>query len=472
MSWQLPLTVDRESPLPLAVQVRNFLHRSVENGSLRPGTRIPSTRQLALDLGVSRSVVVEAYERLVAEGYLLTKRGSGTTVSEPPSSRVAPTLVSHDRESAEAMWDLRTGTSDIAAFPRQDWIRCVTAVIQDAGRQEFSYAPPAGVPLARHVLTGYLGRVRGVRTRPEDLMLTAGFAQGLALICKVLIDRGHRSLGVEDPGHPGEREFITSSGLRPVGIPVDEDGLRVDLLERSGVRAVLMTPGNHFPTGSRLSQERRERLIAWARSVDGYVLEDDFDGAFLHRSDRQPALQSLAPDRVVYAGSASKILAPALRLGWLAAPSELMSSVEHVRAGWDLGCSGIEQLSLARFIDTGGLDRHQRKMRAEFHKRRGVVRRQVASCLPGARLLGRDSGLQAYLELPAHVDEHALVRAARHRSVLVRGGRFYVLTDTTRPPALVVSYAAVNCAALARSLDALGAAYRDLAGTRKGPRPV
>ncbi|MGW0564773.1 MocR-like pyridoxine biosynthesis transcription factor PdxR [Streptomyces sp. NPDC003016] len=466
MSWHLALTVDRESRLPLAVQVRNSMRRSVENGALRPGTRVPSTRQLAHDLGVSRSVVVEAYEQLSAEGYLLTKRGSGTTVSEPPTSQAVPTLVSpdRDREVAETMWDLRTGTSDIAAFPRQDWVRCVSAVINDAGRQELSYAPPAGVPLARHVLTGYLGRVRGVRTRPEDLMLTAGFAQGLALICKVLNDRGHRTLGVEDPGHPGEREFITSSGLRPVGLPVDQDGLRVDLLEKSGVRAVLMTPGNHFPTGARLSPARRERLIAWARAVDAYVLEDDFDSTFLHRSDRVPALQSLAPDRVVYAGSASKILAPALRLGWLAAPSELMASVEHVRAGWDIGCSGIEQLTLARFIDTGALDRHQRKMRTEFQKRRGVVRRQLANHLPGTRLLGRDSGLQAYLQLPPRMDEQALVRAARTHSVLVRGGRFYTLADTTRPPALVVSYAAVNCTDLARSLEALGVAYREVGG--------
>jgi GntR family transcriptional regulator/MocR family aminotransferase len=463
LSWQLALTVDRDARLSLAVQIRNSVRRLIENGSLRPGTRIPSTRQLAHDLGVSRSVVVEAYEQLSAGGYLFTKRGSGTTVSEPPTSQVVPTLVSRDHKPTEALWDLRTGTSDIVAFPRQDWIRCVTAVINDAGRQELNYAPPAGVPLARHVMTGYLGRVRGVRTRPEDLMLTAGFAQGLALICRVLLDRGHTTLGVEDPGHPGEREFIANSGLRPVGIPVDEDGLRVDLLENSGVRAVLVTPGNHFPTGARLSPARRERLINWARTVDGYVLEDDYDSAFLHRSDQLPALQSLAPDRVVYGGSASKILAPALRLGWLAAPSELMSSIEQVRAGWDIGCSGIEQLAFARFVDTGALDRHQRKMRTEFLRRRGVIRRQGASCLPGAQLLGRDSGLQAYLQLPEHVDEQALVRAARNHSVLVRGGGFYTFADTTRPPALVISYAAVNCADLARSLVAIGAAYRELA---------
>ncbi|MGW0547263.1 MocR-like pyridoxine biosynthesis transcription factor PdxR [Streptomyces altiplanensis] len=464
MSWQLGLTVDRDSRLPLAVQVRNSLRGLVDDGTLWPGTRIPSSRQLALDIGVSRSVVVEAYEQLSAEGYLETRRGSGTTISRrAQSDAVGSALVQADPEPAPgATWDLRTGTSNIVDFPRQEWIRCVTHVVNNSGRRELGYSQPAGVPLTRRVLAGYLGRVRGVRSRPEDLMVTAGFAQGLALVCKVLLDRGHTTLGVEDPGHPGEREFITSSGLCPVGIPVDEDGLRVDLLEQSGVRAVLATPGNQFPTGARLSRDRRERLTAWAREVDGYVIEDDFDSPFLHRNDRLPALQSLAPDRVVYAGSASKALAPALRLGWLAAPSELMASIEHVRAGWDIGCSGLEQLVFTRFMDTGAFDRHQRKLRSEFHRRRQAVRRQAGASLPGSRLIGRDSGLQAYLELPAHVDEQALVRAARHRSVLVRGGHFYTLTDTSRPPALVISYAAVNSAGVTRSLMAIGAAYREL----------
>ncbi|MFE3684239.1 PLP-dependent aminotransferase family protein [Streptomyces sp. NPDC059095] len=463
---QLALTLDRESRLPLAVQIRNSLRKLIEDQTLWPGTRIPSSRQLALDIGVSRSVVVEAYEQLSAEGYLQTRHGSGTTVAEragAPDS--ASRLVPPDPETApEAMWDLRTGTSNVVDFPRQEWIRCMTAVVSDAGHQELGYSPPAGVPQARRVLAGYLGRVRGVRSRPEDLMVTAGFAQGLALICRVLLDRGHTTLAVEDPGHPGEREFVTSSGLRVIGIPVDEDGLRVDVLEQSGARAVLLTPGNQFPTGVRLCVPRRERLIAWAREVAGYIIEDDFDSAFLHRSDRLPALQSLAPDRVVYAGSASKTLAPALRLGWLAAPSELMASVEYVRAGWDIGCSGLEQLTFARFIDTGALDRYQRQLRTELHRRRQTIRRQTEACLPGARLTGGDSGLQAYVQLPPHIEEKALLRAARRRSVLTRGGSFYTLSDTARPPALVLSYATVACSGLGQSMLALGEAYREVGG--------
>ncbi|MFF1272818.1 PLP-dependent aminotransferase family protein [Streptomyces marokkonensis] len=463
MSRHIALTVDRDSRLPLAMQIRDSLRGLVESGTLKPGTRIPSSRQLAVDIGVSRSVVVEAYDQLTAEGYLTGRRGSGTSVAartgaETAASALAPLT---EEPAPGARWDLRTGASDTTDFPRTEWLRCATAVITGAGRQELGYAPLAGVPHTRHVLTGYLGRVRGVRGRPEDLMITSGFAQGLALVCRVLLDRGHTALAVEDPGHPGEREFIGQSGLRPVGIPVDEDGLDVERLEASGARAVLITPANQFPTGVRLGRERRERLVAWAREVDGYVLEDDFDTGFLDPAGRLPALQSLAPDRVVYAGSASKTLAPALRLGWLAGPPDLMASVEHVRAGWDIGCSGLEQLTFARFIDTGAFDRHQRRLRTEFRRRRRTVRAHLDTQLPGAWLPGGAGGLQAYVRLPSRIDEQALVRAARRRSVLVRGGRDYSVSAAGSPPALVIGYAKANCAALSRSLTEVGAAYRE-----------
>ncbi|WP_431782436.1 PLP-dependent aminotransferase family protein [Streptomyces chumphonensis] len=469
MSWHLALTVDRTARLPLAAQIRGSLRKLIENGTLRPDSRIPSSRQLAADLGVARSVVVEAYEQLAAEGYLVTRRGSGTRVAQSakPPPGPASSLLPAPVDVPEGTWDLRTGTSDTAAFPRQDWIRSVTAVLADAGRADLGYAPPSGVPLARHVLVGYLGRVRGVRARPENLMITAGFAQGLALLCKVLRERGHDTVAVEDPGHPGEWEFIAGAGLRPVGILVDGDGMRVDLLAASGARVVLTTPGNQFPTGVRLSPERRERLVAWARAVDGYVVEDDFDSAYLNRADRVPALQSLAPDRVVYAGSASKVLAPALRLGWLVAPPELMASVEYARVGWDIGCSGIEQLALAHFISTGAYERHQRKLRTEFGRRRETVRAELPAHLPGAGILGGDSGLQAYIRLPPDTDEDGLVRTARSRSVLVRGGAFYTLArDTpaprTRPPAIVLSYASTPPDALRAALRELGACYREV----------
>lgn len=459
--WHLNLSIDGDARETLSAQLRNALRGRITDGTLRPGTRVPSTRQLATDLGVSRTVVVEAYEQLCAEGYLTSQRGSGTSVADSARAGVASALTA-DEAPAPEVWDLRAGGTDVSTFPRQDWIRCVGAVLRSAGPRELGYAPPSGLPPVRRTLAGYLGRVRGVRVRPEHLMITSGFAQGLALLCRVLRDQGHEAIGVEDPGHPGEWAFIADAGLRPVGVPVDREGIRVGELAATGVRAVLTTPASQFPTGAPLSRRRREQLVDWARAVDGYVVEDDFDAAFVAPAQRMPALQSVAPDRVVYAGSASKVLAPALRLGWLAAPTGLAASIERVRAGWDIGCSGLDQLAFARLVDTGAFDRHLRRLRAEFQRRGQAVRQHVARHLPGVAPLDASGGLQTYLVLPRWCAEESMVAAARRRSVLVRGGRFYALRADDRPPALVIGYAGVRGAELGRGLAGVAAAYRDV----------
>lgn len=461
MSLNLSLSINGESRETLAVQLRNAFRTRIEEGVLRPGTRVPSSRQLAADLGVSRSVVVEAYGQLCAEGYFVSQHGSGTSVAAAARTDTGSALTPDDHAPTATVWDLRTGSFHPCTFPRQDWIRAVSTVVNSAGRRELGYAPPSGLPVVRHTLAGYLGRVRGVRTRPEDLMITSGFAQGLALLCRELRDRGHDTVGVEDPGHPGEWEFIANAGLRPVGLPVDHDGIRVDALAASGVRAVLTTPASQFPTGATLSAERRAHLVAWAETVDGYIIEDDFDAAFVAPTQRMPALQSLAPDRVIYAGSASKVLAPALRLGWLATPAGLTRPIERVRAGWDIGCSGLEQLAFARLIDTGTFDRHLRRLGTDLRKRRQAVNQFVARHLPDVTPLGGDSGLQAYLVLPGRCAEEAVVRAAHRRQVLVRGGRFYALRADDRPPALVIGYAGVRGPELGRALAGLATAYRE-----------
>ncbi|GAA1236195.1 PLP-dependent aminotransferase family protein [Kitasatospora nipponensis] len=468
MSWQLALTLDRSATRrPLAGQIRDGIRRAVEEGTLRPGTRLPSSRSLAVDLGVSRSVLVEAYAQLTAEGYLTTRRGSGSRVARPAAPReparsalLSPPAGGPGPQPDPAVRDLRTGTGVVRSFPHQEWLRCASTVIRGADSVGLGYGPTAGQPALRQVLAGYLGRVRGVRTTGDDVMVTAGFAQGLALLCQVLRARGLEAVAVEDPGHPGEREFIARSGLEVVGIPVDADGLRVDALAASGVRAVLVTPGNQFPLSVPLGDGRRAELLAWAQECDGLVIEDDFDGGFLPAGRRGPALQSLAPDRVVYAGSTSKVLAPALRLGWLAGPSWLVGELEEVRVGWDLGCSGLEQLTLARFLDTGGLDRHLRRLDADLRGRRAVVREALAG-LPGVEPVGareQDGGLQAHLRLPAGAgtaDEEALVRAAARRGVLVRGGGHYALDRAGWPPAVVVNYASPTVSALTEGMAVL-----------------
>ncbi|PZV93716.1 GntR family transcriptional regulator / MocR family aminotransferase [Micromonospora phaseoli] len=462
MAQHLNLSIDRDSRETLAAQLRSAVRRQIEQGTLRPGARLPSSRQLAADLGVSRSVAVEAYEQLCAEGYLISRRGSGTLVAAAARAEIGSALTPDERTASAEVVDLRTGGSDVSTFPRQDWVRCLSSVVSSAGRRELGYGPPSGLPAARHTLVGYLGRVRAVRTRPEHLMITSGFAQGLAILCRVLRDAGHDRLGVEDPGHPGEWEFIAEAGLRPVGIPVDGDGIRVDDLAASGVRAVLTTPASQFPTGAVLSAGRRKQLVAWAAAVDGYIIEDDFNAGFVAPAQRMPALQSLAPDRVVYAGSASKVLAPALRLGWVATPPALTGPAERIRAGWDIGCSGLEQLTFARMIDIGAFDRHLRRLRAEIQERRQAVHHFVNRRLPGVTMPGGQSGPQTHLYLPRDCTEQALVQAARRHSVLVRGGRYYAVHQDDRPPALVIGHAGLPGATLNRGLAAIAAAYRDV----------
>ncbi|SHN13334.1 PLP-dependent aminotransferase family protein [Cryptosporangium aurantiacum] len=464
MSRHLEVSIDRESRIPIAQQARDAIRRLIEEDVLQPATRLPSSRRLGIDLGVSRSVVVEAYEQLIAEGYLVAQRGSGTSVA--PSLRPRQESVLAAPQRAAARWDLRTGGCDASAFPRQEWLRCMTAVISAAGPHELGYTAPAGVPSAREAVAAYLSRVRGVRARADRLMMTAGFAQGLALVCAVLREAGHETVAVEDPGHPGERPFMSRAGLRAVGVPVDAEGIVVDELYRTGARAVVTTPACHFPTGVPLSAARRAALVEWAHRVDGFIIEDDFESAYVSATGRGPALQSLAPDRVVYAGSASKVLAPTLRLGWLVVPAPLMERLEYVRSSRDFGSSGLDQLAFARFLETGAFDRHLRRMRDEMRQRREQVHDDALRALPGARALGADSGLQAYLQLPGGCDETALVRAAEARSVLVHGGQYYRLDRTDLPASVVVCFATLHRTGLTRAIEALGSAYRDVTGRR------
>ncbi|AYA15086.1 PLP-dependent aminotransferase family protein [Streptomyces alfalfae] len=461
----LQISIDRDSSRQLAGQIRDSVKGAIERRRLAPGTRLPSTRQLAADLGVSRSVAVEAYEQLCAEGYLRARRGAGTVVADVDTgggSPVTSPLIA-GADGRPGLLDLRTGATDVSLFPRREWLAAVSDAIGNASLRDLGYAPPSGLPQTRQVLAGYLGRVCAVEAAPECVTLTAGFAQGLSLLCQTLLRRGIRELAVEEPGHPGQRAFIASLGMTPVSAPVDEHGLRVDALARTGARAVLVTPACQFPTGARMSPERRQALVAWAREVDGLVIEDDFDGA-LAFGQRPPALQSLAPERVVYAGSASKTLAPGLRLGWLVVPSAVLPGVEAVRATVDLGLSTIDQLALARFIENGQLDRHVRALRAHLRRRQEAFESALHDHLPPARVANVAAGLQTYVRLPPGLDEAQMVGAAFRRNVLVWGGAHYRHdADATHAPALVVNHAGTTMSRLVEAAQHLGAAYLDCA---------
>ncbi|WP_405664142.1 PLP-dependent aminotransferase family protein [Streptomyces sp. RK9] len=449
MALHMAVDVVRESEQSLTSQIQRFIRKEIAEGILHPGTRLPSTRRLADDLGVSRSVVVEAFGQLVAEGYLEAVRGAGTRVVEhvdaAAAAAVVPALLDEglDAPSPGARWDLRPGSHTFAAFPRREWLSCYQRVLNRANVTDHGYPPPAGEPGLRRELAHCLGRMRGVRADADQMMVVGGFAQTLSLVCAALARDGVAELGIEDPGHPGQRQFVRDSGLRPVPLPVDAEGIDVEALAASGLRAVLVTPAHQFPTGVKLSASRREALARWARDTGALVIEDDYDGGLWYEQGgiRPLALQREAPDHVLYAGTASKTLAPGLRLGWIAAPRPLLDRLLRVRARQDLGTDTLTQLAFAELLRGGQFDRHLRRLNARARSRREALEEAVRKQLPGARVIGRAAGLHAYVRLPRHLDEAAVVAGALARSVLVRGGAAFHARPGPTAPALVVGHA-------------------------------
>ncbi|WP_433052178.1 PLP-dependent aminotransferase family protein [Dactylosporangium sp. CS-033363] len=407
--WEALVELDRTRPR-VGEQLVGALREAITRGRLAPGTRLPSTRDLAADLGVSRGLVVGAYEQLAAEGRLVSRRGSGTVVAEVVAP--APPRRADAAERPAAIAPLRPGVPDLGAFPRTAWRRAYETALTSALDADFDYGDATGVPRLRVELAGYLGRVRAALVPPDGLIVTAGVTQGLALLARVLLARGTRRIALEDPGPAALRDHLGRLGLDVVPVPVDGEGLDVAALARSRARAVVLTPAHQFPTGVVLAPGRRAEVVAWARRVDGLVVEDDYDAEY--RYDREPVacLQGLAPDHVALVGSVSKVLAPGLRLGWLAAPPEWVEELCAAKHDADNGGPALQQLAFAEFLAGGAYDRHLRRARRLHRERRDAVVAAVRRHLPRARIGGIAAGLHLVVELPPGVDDLALAARA------------------------------------------------------------
>jgi GntR family transcriptional regulator/MocR family aminotransferase len=441
------LLPDWDPAAPRRAQVEAGLRDSIRAGRLRPEVRLPSSRALAAELGVSRRLVVEAYEQLAAEGYLVTRRGSGTRVAPATSSSSAATAANGDGTVADAVAatgasgiDLFPGAPDLSLFPRRAWGRAQRRALAELPDARLGYGEFAGTEELRDALAEHLGRVRAAAVEPGNVVVTAGYQQGLRIFCQLLKERGARRVAIEDPGYPVAAWTIESEGLGLVPVAVDEDGLDIEALAAADPDAVVVTPAHSLPTGAVLAAGRRRALVEWARGRGALVLEDDYD-AELRYDRRGPAgtLQGLAPDVVVLAGSTSKTLAPALRLGWLGLPGDAVAAATIARGMLDGGGPRLEELALADLIASGAFDRHVRAARARYREKRAALLEAIAAALPDARVRGIAAGLHVLLELPAGVEEAAVVTHCGAAGVRVQGLRDFT-RGLPRPPALVLGY--------------------------------
>jgi GntR family transcriptional regulator/MocR family aminotransferase len=453
------VSVDRDTPQTLGRQIEDQLRNAIRDLTLRPGSRLPSTRDLARELGVSRPIVVDAYSQLAGEGYLELRPGTRPRVTgcagpcQPPVTR-RPDPIPAPR------YDLRPGSPDLSTFPRSAWLRSVREALAAMREADFGYTDPHGSEILRLALRDYLGRVRGVLTDAGRVVITSGWVQGRTLLCHALVTIGARRVAVEDPCHDEVRVSCASAGLTMVPVPVDGEGLRIDALERTDVDAVLVTPAHQYPTGAVMSGARRGALLDWLRRHETVAIEDDYDAEF--RYDRAPvgALQGMDPERIVYAGTASKTLAPAMRLGWLVLPPRLLDGVQHQQRLVDFGVSRIEQHALADFLSRGELDRHLRRMRALYRERRDALVEALSDELPEVRVHGIRAGLHVTVQLRPG-DRGRLIREeAARRGVALTAMADYFLDRSADSSMLLLGYGRCSAAGIRAGVRELGAAVR------------
>jgi GntR family transcriptional regulator/MocR family aminotransferase len=470
------LQLDRADAPPGGVTdwLTGQLRAAIGDGRLPVGARMPATRVLADELRVSRGVVTEAYQRLIEDGQLTGRGRAGTRVVAAPAAvppaaaapaqgaaagplaafpAVPGTEVFEALRSAPCRIDLSPGLPDLAAFPRTAWLRAERDVLDRLSPSSFGYGDPRGAPALRAAVADWLARNRGIRVSPEEVIVVAGVAQALAVLARTLHQAGLDAVAVEDPGSLGTRMQLRHWRLKTPPVPVDESGLRVDRLRASGAAAVMVTPAHQFPSGVVLDGGRRRELWQWARD-GGLIIEDDYDAE--HRYDRPPvpALRAALPDRVCYVGSVSKILAPALRIGWLLVPPALHEAVVAAKRYEDLGNAVLPQLVLAGLMASGELERHLRLLRKRHVRRRNAMIEAVRASLPAARVHGAAAGLHLTLTFPAPLADVDLAAAALAAGVKVQPLSWH--RQEPGEPGLVLGYAARTPTEIHEGLAVLG----------------
>ncbi|MFB4195920.1 MocR-like pyridoxine biosynthesis transcription factor PdxR [Streptomyces carpaticus] len=482
----LQLCVENAPPGGRADWLAREIRAAIADGRLPVGGTLPPSRVLAAELRVSRGVVTEAYRCLTEDGHVAGRGRAGTVVvaapvpaPAPPAPAGAPdgslpegalfgaapgTDVFDSLRAAEAPYDFTPGVPDLASFPRAAWLRSERAVLAGLSAADLGYGDPRGAPALRAAVAHWLARNRGIAADPGDVLIVAGVAQALILLAQVLRADGVTALAVEEPGSLGARQHLRYAGMTTPPVPVDGAGVRVDALRATGARAVLLTPAHQFPTGVVLGGERRRELMEWARECGGLIVEDDYDAE--HRYDRPPvpAVRAMLPDAVAYTGSVSKLLAPALRVGWLLPPPRYREALVAAKRFSDLGNGVLPQLVLARLMESGDLERQLRLLRRRHRRRRDAMIAGIGRHLPGAVVHGAAAGVHLMITF---VRDGALVRGRSDlelaSAALAHGVKVQPLSwhrQRPGPPGLVLGYAAAGPARIAEGIGVLGAALR------------
>jgi len=447
---ELLLALDRSRPEPLRSQLELQLREAIRSGRLAAGERLPSSRALAAELGLSRGLVLECYAQLQAEGFLISRSGSATRVA---AGGLTPSdLPALPAAAPRLDVDFLPGVPDLTSFPRRDWAWAMRDSCRDATPAELGYGDPLGTIALRRVLEGYLRRVRGAAADARQIVVCVGFAQGINLVLGALAKNGVRRVAIEDPGDDEYLEIAGRLGIEAVPVAIDDRGIDVDALAATDVRAVILTPTHQFPTGNALAPERRQALVSWANEREATIIEDDYDAEFRYDRDPVGALQGLDPDRVALIGTVSKSLAPALRLGWVVCPPGLLESVTDDKRLGDRGSPALEQLALARMIECGRFDRHLRRMRATYAARRNVLVAALAVHAPEISLTGLDAGFHGVAHLPDGADEAVVIEQALERSVGLHGISDYRPSGRSGPPQLVLGFGNLTEVAIERGI--------------------
>ena len=418
---------------------------------------------------MSRGVVTDAYEQLTAEGWLASRQGAGTTVVgealEPPPPAAAPL--------PEQRWrfDFTPTTPDVSLFPRSLWAKAVARAAAAAPDAALDYQDGHGRIELREALAGHLGRVRGTACDPEDMVITSGYSQATALLFALLAGRGARRIAIEDPSLRDHWDAVGRAGLEAVPVALDDDGVRVDALDAARVDAVVITPSHQFPTGAVMGAERRHELLAWARAGERLILEDDYDAEF--RYDRRPlaALQGLDPARVAYLGTASKTLAPALRLGWVLAPPAFAGALADAKRDADSGSPALDQLALAGLYSSGAHERNLRAVRRTYAERRALLVEELVRTVPGSAIEGAAAGVHLVLALPEPLDAQRLAAATAAHGIQATSVESYLRTPPPQAQRLVLGYGRIPTPSVAPAVAALAAALA-AAGDRRQVRPA